>query len=127
MAEPSERNPHNKSLDHIRAARKSIRRPPPPTTPPAAIRRPAADQTSSPTDDTGYNPKALEPTERPVVSEREPDLTIEKLAASIDALTAKYEMEQAAHRQTLDQLIAQQQAHIETLQRLLEQRSETDA
>lgn len=127
MAEPSDPLHHTKPLDHIRAARKSLQRRPTPTEPPAATQRPAAKRPPPPAVDTTHNPAASTPTPTPAALEPDSHSTIERLAASIDALTAKYEMEQAAHRQTLDQLIQQQQAHIETLQRLLDQRSDTDA
>ena len=44
---------------------------------------------------------------------------VERLAAAVEALTAKYEMEVAAHRSTTELLIAQQQAHIDTLKAAL--------
>lgn len=132
-------------LDHVRAARKAIEDTERPE--PTGRRR----QPSQPLTEAAVPAPALpEAPPRPVavrpessVSQQIANLTatvgdlalsIERLteahgtdlANATDALAAKYEMELAAHRQTVERLLERQDAHIETLNGLVQKLTRGD-
>jgi hypothetical protein len=132
-------------LDHVRAARQRIEDA---ERPEAVGRR----HPSQPSTETETPPPVLPIPETTVAAPPEPavslgqqvaDLTaiVAELAAGVqrlteahstdlanatDALAAKYEMELAAHRQTVERLLEQQDAHIQTLNGLVEKLTRLD-
>ncbi len=134
-------------LDHVRAARQRIEEAERPE--PATRRR----HPSQPLTEAGASPPVLPPSEpTPPAAPSESavslgqqvaDLTaiVAELAAGVqrlteahstdlanatDALAAKYEMELAAHRQTVERLLERQDAHIQTLNGLVEKLTRLD-
>lgn len=126
-------------LDHVRAARKAIEdteRPEPtgrrlqPSQPlteasvpapalPEAPPRPVAVRPESPVSQQIANLTATV-ADLALSIERLTEAHGTDLANATDALAAKYEMELAAHRQTVDRLLERQDAHIETLNGLVQ-------
>ncbi len=119
------------ALDHVRAARARIEsapRPKPTFEPGRDVAPPPHLPTDPPeqSDDLQIGAVAGPGTESavaPTGEAEDDDAEVERLLAAVEALTAKYEMEMAAHRHTTEQLIAQQQAHIDSLQRLVQELS----
>jgi len=128
-------------LDHVRAARQSIedaerpetvsrRRhpaqlprdaPAPPPHPPAPTPQSSRPPDQAPTS-LGDQVAALtgQVAELSIAIERLTEAHSTDLANATGALAAKYEMELAAHRQTVERLLERQDAHIQTLNGLVE-------
>ena len=128
-------------LNHVRAARKAIEdteRPEPtgrrlqpsqPLTEAAVLPTSLSEETSGP---VGARPESSGSVSQQITAltttVADLALSIERLteahgtdlANAADALAAKYEMELAAHRQTVERLLERQDAHIETLNGLVQ-------
>jgi len=115
-------------LEHVRAARQTVAdaERTEPTVAPAKPRRPLTQPPRLPDDPRPTAPRS----ELAELSRRIDQLTeavgalvegrSDELAAAVDQITARYEMELGAHRQTVERLLQRQDAHIETLSKLVE-------
>ena len=134
-------------LDHVRAARQAIEEaertdaksrrrhpaqaaagaPPPPPHPP--MPQPAATAVTS-EKPTSLNDQVAALTDQvsqlAAAVERLTEAHGSDLVNATDALAAKYEMELAAHRQTVERLLERQDAHIQTLNGLVEKLTQPD-
>lgn len=127
-------------LDHVRAARKAIedaerpeaatrrRHPSHPLTeavdPPPVLPTPQPDPVAAPREVAAPLNQQIADLATVVAGlalniERLTESHRTDLANATDALAAKYEMELAAHRQTVERLLERQDAHIETLNGLV--------
>ena len=118
------------ALDHVRAARRRIESAPRPEPefghgesgpPPPRVPSDPPDPTTSVEPSPDPAQLDLDSPETPEASEDDEEGEIADLVSTLEALTAKYEMEMAAHRHTADRLIEQQQQHIASLLRHIDE------